>query len=476
LSEAGSGIEGMRHDSAFARLVADSLKTETFKLVDVGCAGGLTTGFRAFGERLQAVGFDGNAEEIARLQTAETNPLVSYVAGLVGLPASHPLRVHQGRRYSDRAYWHMWVDKRLSYERTVDVRAALAEGRAPRSIEDFYRDVVLAQDWTPFPLSGFDLDYVRAFDEVAPTPDEVAAALASPGEAEEIYLPAYLEAAGFAGPDFVKIDVDGPDFDVLRSLGPIVRDPSVLGVALEVCFYGSHDANDNSFHNTDRLMRQKGFDLFGLSVRKYASAALPSRYMDWHPSMTVDGRPVQGDAIYIRDFSSRARKAEAAAVSDEKLAKAAAIFALFALPDYAAELLLVHRARLENVLDVERGLNVLAVETQPYADPVLSYRDYVARFEADDDQFYDEYGKKNAWHQRILGAANALPAAEAELRSRAETAEAAKRDLEAARSEADQLRRKLSSVQERADAIENSTLWRSLGPLRRLAGRLRGGR
>jgi hypothetical protein len=483
LSEAGSGIEGMRHDSAFARLVAASLNSETFKLVDVGCAGGLTTGFRTFGERLQAVGFDGNAEEIARLQAAEKNPLVSYVAGLVGLPPSHPLRLHQGRRYSDRAYWHMWVDKRLSYERTFDVRAARAEGREPRSIEDFYKEVVLAQDWTPFPLSGFDLDYVRAFEAVEPTAEEVAAALAAPAEAEEIYLPAYLQAAGFTDADFIKVDVDGPDFDVLRSLGPIVKEPSVLGVALEVCFYGSHDANDNSFHNTDRLMRQKGFDLFGLSVRKYGSAALPSRYLDWHPSMTVDGRPVQGDAIYIRDFSSRARKAEAAAVSDEKLAKAAAIFALFTLPDYAAELLLVHRERLQNVLDVEAALNVLAAEIQPYADPVLGYRDYIARFEADDDQFYDEYGKKNLWHQRILSAANALPAAESQLQAKAQEAEAARCDLaaaqaeaEAARSEAEKLRARLLDAQGRADAIESSTLWRSLAPLRRAAGRLRGRR
>jgi hypothetical protein len=485
---AGSGIEGMRDVSPFARYVAEHLKDEQFKLVDVGCAGGVAPGWRQFGDRLAAIGFDANLDEIETLRAREPNANIRYVPGYLTLPEGHPLREHLGRRYSDQAYWHLWVDKRLSYDRTQEVRAARAEGREPVGIDAYFHDHVLARDWNPFPLSGFDLDYQRAFETVDATPEQAAEAVRDGPPDREIYLPAYLKGAGFEDADFLKIDVDGPDFDVLRSANSMMEKPGLLGVAVEVSFYGSHDANDNTFHNVDRLMRQKGFDLFGLSVRKYASAALPIRYWDVHPSMTVEGRPVQGDAIYIRDLSSRARRAEAAAVSDDKLAKAAALFSLFTLQDQAAELLIVHRERLSRMMDVEHALDLLAVEIQPYEQAVLNFRQYEAAFAADDERFYDEYGKKNAWHQRILDLANTAPAErdlaiaerDAALAERDEArlqAEEAQRDAQARLAELAererQARRDADAAQARAAAIETSTSWKLTASLRRVLALLR---
>ena len=103
MSEAGSGIEGMRGDSAFARHVAERLQAEPFKLIDIGCAGGVAPGWRTFGAKLAALGFDADAGEVARLNAVESNPQISYVPGYVTLPEGHPLREHLGRRHSDRA-------------------------------------------------------------------------------------------------------------------------------------------------------------------------------------------------------------------------------------------------------------------------------------------------------------------------------------------------------------------------------------
>jgi hypothetical protein len=476
---AGSGIEGMRDVSPFVRYVAERLKDEQFKLVDLGCAGGIAPGWRQFGDRLAAVAFDADVEAIETCRAREPNPNVRYVPGWLTLPEVHPLREHLGRRYDDQAYWHLWVDRRLSYDRTYDVRWAKAHGVPPDSIDDYFHKKVLTQDWNPFPLAGFDLDYQRAFQTVEATPDQVAEAAADGPPDRKIYLPAYLKAAGFDDADFLKIDVDGPDFDVLRSANSLLEKPGLVGVAVEVCFYGSHDANDNSFHNMDRLMRQKGFDLFGLSVRKYASAALPIRYWDVHPSMTVEGRPVQGDAIYIRDFSSRARRAEAASVSDEKLAKAAAVFSLFTLQDQAAEMLIVHRERLSRLLDVDHALDLLTEEVQPYEPRVLGFRNYEAAFTADDERFYDEYGKKNAWHQRILALANTAPGErDLAIRERDLAREALAAEQQAVRdaeSRAEQARRERDEAWSRAASIEGSTAWKLTAPLRKLLGALRRG-
>jgi hypothetical protein len=493
VSEAGSGIEGLRHGSPFAEYVASRLKDETFKLIDIGCAGGLARGWRAFGERLAALGFDTNAEEIARLQAQESNPDVRYVAGWVGMPDGHPLK----QRIGPKAYWHQWPASRLAYERTYNVRGARAEGRDPKPLEDYFRDEVLAQDWLTTPVGGYDLDYARTFEVFPVSQAETEAALAPPGPDQTIHLPPYLKASGFYDADFLKLDIDGPDYEVLRSLTDLLAQPSLIGVSLEVSYYGSHDANDNSFHNMDRLMREKGFDLFGLSVRTYAAAALPFPYLDAHPSMNTGGRPVQGDALYVRDLGSRVRREDAAALSDEKLAKTAALLALFTLPDSAAEILIVHRERLSRILDVDYALDLLTAEIQPDETYAASYRDYIALFEADDPRVFDHYTARNTWMAKVIQLANDAPRVSKELeeahkrledaeqalraeRERANTLEAdaarLRQQTQLLQDQSDSLRQAGESHQRRVAAIEDSSSWRLTAPLRGAIAALKGRR
>ena len=83
MSEAGSGIEGMRGDSAFARHVAERLQAEPFKLIDIGCAGGVAPGWRTFGAKLAALGFDADAGEVLRREVLSLNADL-LVMGLYG--------------------------------------------------------------------------------------------------------------------------------------------------------------------------------------------------------------------------------------------------------------------------------------------------------------------------------------------------------------------------------------------------------
>jgi hypothetical protein len=475
VSEAGSGIEGFRHNSAFAEYVAGRLTSEPFKLVDVGCAGGLAQGWRAFGDRLAAVGFDTNAGEIDRLSSTETNPLVRYVAGWVGMPDSHPLK----QRIGSKAFWHQWPAGRLAYERTYNVRAARNAGHDPKTLEDYFRDDVIAQDWLTTPVASYDLAYERTFEIFPVSEAETASAQAPPAPDSVIHLAPYLKAAGFYDADFLKLDIDGPDYEVLRSLTDLLTQPSLLGVSLEVCFYGSHDANDNSFHNMDRLMREKGFDLLGLSVRTYSLAALPFPYLDAHPSMNTGGRPIQGDALYVRDLGSRVRKEVAASLSDEKLAKTAALLALFNLPDHAAEILIVHRKRLTTLLDVDHALDLLAEEIQPDDKIATGYRKYIEAFESEDARFFDRYTARNAWMDRVLQEARRAPAEAARAEEAARRAEEARRVLEEvearARAEAGRHTAEADALRKseaRLAAIEGSTSWRLTAPLRAMAGLL----
>jgi hypothetical protein len=288
---------------------------------------------------------------------------------------------------------------------------------------------VLGQDWLTTPSAGFDLDYAA---DLGPQPAFEAA------DPTILHLPEQLRLAGLEDVDFLKLDVDGPDYEVLRSMGDMLARPSLLGVAIEVSFFGSHDANDNTFHNVDRLMREKGFDLFALSKRSYSSAALPWPFLDDQPGKSAGGRPGQGDAIYLRDLGSRVRSTEAAQVSDTKLLKTAALLSLIELHDWAAELLLVHRQRLSHIVDVDHALQLLAEDIQRGQAAPLPYAEYISLFEAEDPRFFG------------LAQRPAAPAPPVGNQSA-----------------------RVAELERRLQAIESSASWRVTEPLRRLARALK---
>jgi hypothetical protein len=187
--------------------------------------------------------------------------------------------------------------------------------------------------------------------------------------------------------DFIKVDVDGYDIDVILSGEKITHTAPVLGYTMEVNFYGSTSDADHTFHNTDRLMRQWGFDLFGLSLRRYSTAALPAPFQWDGPAQTVFGRPYQGDAVYLRDpMNAQTRGGpESPPLSDFKLLKLACLFECFGLPDHAAELIRENAALLNKICNVTTLLDILAQEVDPR---IQSYSQYVQKFSADPTAYY----------------------------------------------------------------------------------------
>jgi len=275
--------------NAFITFIAEGLGSSRFSLLDIGCSGGIDARWRGFGARLRALGIDASEAECVRLRVTETNPDIEYVAAFASDSTDSKIEVKQASPLIFK------IRERLSFMRTTELREARL-GKA--TTEEKLRH--------------------NAWEET-----ELA------DHTKPVVVPDLLAARGWTDLDYLKIDIDGSDFRVLKTFDGKLHRLGVLGVQLEVNFVGAGTLGEHAFHNTDRFMRRQGYELFRLDVRTYSSRALPARYVWPTPAETLFGRPFQGEAWYARDF-------EGAALAPAKLLKLAAIYAAIGVPDMAA--------------------------------------------------------------------------------------------------------------------------------------------
>jgi hypothetical protein len=336
-------MDGLTAEAPMTRLLVQrgAFERDPFTLIDVGCAGGIDEAWRAFGPSLVAHAYDVDVAECERLQAAEPFDHVRYHGCPVGLPPAHPF-VQQRRR--DAAQWpntNIW-------------------GRV---------------------TAGYLADRARK----APPP----AASAEGGESqagapEVIGVEDIIGTENLSTVDFIKVDVDGGDFEVLESAREVLRTSRVLGAGMEVNWFGTPNPTEHTFHNTDRFLREQGFTLFAMTTRRYSRTDLPAPFEREAYAFTRFGQPYQGDAIYLRDLVASDAHGSAAEYPPDKLIKLACIYELAGLPDCAAEVLNHFKRRLGAFGDREALLDAL---TPPLLGEQLTYRQYIARFEQSPEVF-----------------------------------------------------------------------------------------
>lgn len=327
--------------------LCEALRDSQFMLVDIGCSGGIDSVWRSFGSRLRALAIDPNIAEIERLKGSETHPGIRYLAAFARLPADQPFAL----RKAGRSHWGRSPWERLSVVRSLEI---MKSGAKLSNSE-----MLGANLWSEMQLSE-----------------------------KAIVIPEYLRDGGIQSVDFLKIDVDGADFEILNSFDLALDKLGILGLGIEINYFGSTCDTDHTFHNVDRFMKEHGFELFGLTVNRYSTVSLPSRYL-WHlPGRSEFGRPLQGDALYIRDLGSQEYDEFTTQLHVTKLLNLICIFASFNLPDCAAEVALRFAERLGSLCDLDRVLDLLAAQAQGPTETPLSYREYVRRFESHDPMFF----------------------------------------------------------------------------------------
>src|SRR5215510_118670 len=388
-----------------------------FTLIDVGASGGIEQHWLVFAKNLLAFGFEPLVAEVERLNRLEKHSNISYIAAKLTGP-SKMAEEH------DRIVEKIQHKNNQPFPRTSAVRAMS----------------LLAMDYAK---SVFDPSGTGAMTD------------------ESITLDKFLSGKSDVDVDFIKIDTDGYDYDVLCGGDVLLTKSPVLGLFVECQFHGSVHQDANLFSNIDRFLRSRGYSLFDIEVYRYSRGTLPKPFFYDITAQTLEGQVLWGDALYLRDAGDPDyEKMWGIQLSPDKLLKLACIFEMYGLEDCTAELLQGKRRELGNFVDIEQCLNLL---TPQLGGKKVAFRDYLRRFEHNVSDWFPSHYNSQGSLETVASQERPEPEGERVI---------LERDLEAQKREIARLREQLQGWQTHWRSVENSAGWRLLSAWRRARDRL----
>jgi len=296
-----------------------------------------------FGARLRAVGFDPLIAEVDRLnQKSGDGGGIHYEAAYVGCPEYDTLFPSAFRQ--DR----ISSKDNASFPGTSAVRAS--EAMRMNYVKEIF----------------------NAGSEVRFTDRHVS-------------LDAYVQQSAITNIDFVKIDTDGHDIEVILGAKDMLRTGGVLGICVETQLHGASHPYRNTFANIDRLLREWGFTLFDLDLWRYSRRSLPDTFYYKIPAQTLSGQVQWGEAVYFRDLARPDyEQMHGYAAGLAKKIKLACLYEIYGLPDCSAQIL---AQLLEQTGD---GLFATLLDelVKTYRNSRLSYPKFLQHFDSDPKRFF----------------------------------------------------------------------------------------
>lgn len=312
-----------------------------FILADVGVGGGIHECWKVFGDDLRVWGFDPLEGEVDLLNRENHGGRHVYIASKVGSPTftrAEQLNENGVSILND----HCW--DRLATMKAIGLLNAFGMERYDRSGLCKISDRTVS-------LDEFFLDQGRE------------------------------------PPNFIKIDTDGFDIEVLHGSSRLLKDGRLLGLSVESQFVGNIGPTANVFSNIDSLVRSHGFTLFDLDPVRYSRGNLPAPFTAPAPVQSHSGQLIWGEALYFRDFTHPDYEAMwGISPGSDEILKLCCLFDISALSDCAADLLVKYSDRFEPGF-TGRCLDML---TPPLNGKKVSHSEYMSAFEDYVRSGYDE--------------------------------------------------------------------------------------
>lgn len=291
-------------------------------VIDVGCRDGDATGWTTFGSNVHVIGFEPDVEECERLQESYDGPARRTFVPLALGGSSGEALLHLTR----------FPQSSSLYEPNTE---AIERHPALTAHEEIDRRIVT----------------LTTLDE-------------------------WVGEADAPAPDFIKLDIQGAELDVLRSSPQALE--SVRALEVEVEFQSLYRGQP-LFADVDTYLRKQGFTLWrlrGLRHLAVAGAAPDDILMGY--SVLADQAELQptggqvswGDAIYVRDdFGVAARQSWRALVRDACIATA---LGLPELAQVALRAAVAAKPPTTVEAELERARQVLAREGRGHPDQAIT--------------------------------------------------------------------------------------------------------
>lgn len=307
---------------------------EPVTIVDVGSRGGFNAEWGAFGSALRIIGFEPEEHECARLNA-------SAPANVTYLPVA--LAGHNGSA--------------TFYEAQLSASSGLY-----RTNMSYFSRLLNRENAV---IVGEQTIAVTTLDDA-------------------------LAQAGVARVDFVKLDAEGAELDILMGSPSLVGSATLIGVLSEFRFQKEINGSP-IFSQLDAYVRDFGFRLYDMGFSHQSRRALPYEGLPEFDSLryqllphglpffayTTHGQIMDGDAVYFRDPLLECNASDPLRITPVRLLKTAAFFELYSLNDCAAEIIEAHRRELAPLVDCDRLLDLL---TPSFKGRSLAYKAYVKAF------------------------------------------------------------------------------------------------
>ena len=205
-------------------------------------------------------------------------------------------------------------------------------------------------------------------------------------QVEAVTLDHFCGEAAIDHVDFVKIDVEGAECDVLEGARDTLSSRRVLGIMTEF-WWDPVIKGQRAFAEIDIFLRDQGFRFFDLQLHRYARSTLPAGHLQ--EGMDPNGRKVvmprvdigygqawTGDALYFRDPVGEVRGGRRSIAWDrETLLRLCGLLDVFDYGDCALEVLETFRTTVLDGVDVDALMDALVPTVHGVAIGYGEYRD-----------------------------------------------------------------------------------------------------
>jgi len=162
--------------------------------------------------------------------------------------------------------------------------------------------------------------------------------------------------------DYIKIDTEGSEHEVLEGARKIVQEYNLLGVETEF-WLGPIKENlpHGNLNSIFSFFNDSTFQMFDISYRRYARRSLGNGPIyQGHCDNSIQGQILTGDILFLRDPINEMEQGNTNFTwNDETVLKLACLYEISMLNDCALELLDYYKANFPTTLPVDELADIL---------------------------------------------------------------------------------------------------------------------